>query len=165
MTVDYGQPDPAPTADPDLLDQACERVDSHNQRVDSKAGVLCALNLGALGLAGAALTRTGLPGWVTASVAVGTVGPLVFSTLTALAAFLPNLDGAWGFVAYAQAGSADEVAAAVERDRRQQSARLAGLSWAVYRKYRRLRVATQLAGAGITVGVVVAAAAGLSRLF
>ncbi|MFI6228688.1 hypothetical protein ACIBCR_15405 [Micromonospora echinospora] len=163
-TTDTPPPLPEPDVSRAALDQAAERVDSHHQRVDQKAGVLCALNLGVITVTGAALTQPGIPTWAAVAVAAGTLAPLVGSTLTALGAFMPNLKGGWGFVKYAAADDLDGVLAAVAADQRQQAARLGGVSEAVYRKYRRMRLAVQLTAAGITCGAVLAAAVTVSRL-
>ncbi|WP_328344682.1 hypothetical protein [Micromonospora sp. NBC_00421] len=145
-----------------LLDQACERTDAHHQRIDTKVSVLLALNLATIGVAGAALTQA--PGWAVTAVAAGTLAPLVASTLTALTAFAPDLSGTWGFMAYARASDPDEVIGAVVEDHRQQATRLAGTSWAVRRKYGRLRLAVLLSGVGICAGAVVGAVVGVSWL-
>ncbi|MEU7978309.1 hypothetical protein AB0B63_07225 [Micromonospora sp. NPDC049081] len=145
-----------------LLDHVHERTDAHNNRIDTKVSVLLALNFAAIGVAGAALTQS--PAWAIAGVAAGTLAPLVASTLLALTVFAPNLSGMWGFMAYASAADPDEVISMVLEDHRQQATRLAGTSWAVRRKYRKLRVAVLLSGLGIAAGAAVGAVVGVSRL-
>lgn len=147
-----------------LLDQAFDSVDSHNARVDNKAGVLCALNLGAVGVIGAGITQTSLPGWEAAAIAAGSIGPLVASTLVALRAFIPDLSGQYGFISYAVADHPDDTIGHVKATEERKALRLSGVSMAVYRKYRRLRTAVALSGAGIVAGAAAGVVVGVSRL-
>ncbi|MEU4218266.1 Pycsar system effector family protein [Actinoplanes sp. NPDC026623] len=141
MLPDTTAPDPSTTA---LTD-----VQTQMSRVDIKASILFGLSLGALTGTAAVISKTHLPGPAVIGAAV-TVA-LIGAALALLgAAIRPALAGNHGFVRWAAAPSpadlADDLHTASTEADTDRAAQLWGLSRAVHRKYRRVRLAVDLLG-------------------
>ncbi|MFI2577677.1 Pycsar system effector family protein [Streptomyces rochei] len=140
----------------DPITQAIADVRAELGRVDGKAFGLLALAGTALS-AGLAVVGTGqLHGAARAAATVA--GALVLASAAALAdAIRPRLRGRFGFMAWARAGTLDEVlthfaAGGTER----QAHELRALSRSVRGKYRRIQLGMALLGGGLVAAIVTA---------
>ncbi|MFY1589017.1 Pycsar system effector family protein [Micromonospora sp. WMMD734] len=140
----------------DPLTQAITDVRAELARVDGKGFALLALAGTALS-AGLAVVGTGqLHG--PARTAAVVAGLLILASVAALAdAIRPRLTGRYGFMAWAAAGTLDEVlahfaAGGTER----QAHELRALSRSVRGKYRRIQLGLALLGGGLVAAIVTA---------
>ncbi|MCX5066720.1 hypothetical protein OOJ91_12600 [Micromonospora lupini] len=121
-------------------------------RVDTKALGLSAINLGAVGLFGAALVRTDVPDAVRVGAGAGTA-VVLWSLWRLLNAVAPILTGDYGFVAYARTNTPAQLERAIIADQVDEQREIRWLSRIVRRKYQAVRGAVY----GLMYAPVVAA--------
>ncbi|MEV6845458.1 Pycsar system effector family protein [Actinoplanes sp. NPDC051411] len=143
----------------DNLTKALTEVEAQLSRVDTKASMLLAGSLTAVSLGIALTAKVSLNSVATGS-ALATVFGLACAAALLITAVRPALGGNHGFVRWAGASTPTELLDDLNKTDRElagyQAQRLLGLSRSVQRKYRLVRLATDLIRAALVLAVLTA---------
>jgi hypothetical protein len=149
----------ASTTTTDAVSAALSDAQTQMGRVDSKASMLLAGSLTSVSVGVALIAKTDVSA-ITAVSAILTVSTVALAVALLITAVRPTLRGNYGFVRWATAPSATALLNTLEHTDSEhsveQARQLLCLSRSLYRKYRLVRLATDLLRSALVLAVLTA---------